>query len=169
MAWNFRAWLSGDISQLTERALRERYTRQLHNFRRRQKNIARGEFATTKLGRQAIETITYNLSELPTRRDIENELMRLEHLQSLKQTSAAGLRSIRKNTLDSLHEHGYTFVNKNNLDSFGAFMEAWRDSIGENAGSPTPEELKPYENMINKLDPLEIKIEFEDWLDYANN
>lgn len=169
MAWNFREWTKGNVSSLSEKELRARYTRALHNFRRRQKNIARGEFATTELGRQAIQTETYNLVELSTREEIENELMRLEHLQSLKQTSAVGLRSIRSKTVRTLRDNGYDFVNNSNLDSFGAFMETWRAMMGENAGSPTPEELKPYENMINKLDPESVKIEFEEWLEYAEN
>ena len=40
--------------------------------------------------------------------------------------SVSGLRAQRSQSLKSLHEHGYTFVNKKNYPMFVQFMEAWR-------------------------------------------
>lgn len=168
-AFDFRSWLTSGFSNLSLSSLKKLYSSTLHNVRKRQKNIAKGEFANTELGRQAIQTRTYTLAELGSREAIERELMRLQHFMSLKQTSVKGLRSIRKRTIDSLKASGYTFVNKSNLDSFGAFMESYKKYFGESIGSPTPQELKPFEDMIKKLDPEEIKEQFENFLEGAES
>lgn len=163
MAFDYRRWITGGISDLPERELRKLYSQTLHNVRKRQARMAASEFAGTTLGEQAIAFKTYELKSLGSRTDIENELMRLQYFQAQKQTSAKGLRSVRSQTIRTLHSNGYKFINKGNLDKFGAFMEAWRKATGYSKASPTPEELKPFTEVFSKLSAEEIEARFEHW------
>ena len=45
---------------------------------------------------------------------------------SKRVSSVTGLREQAQSALKKLHEHGYLFVNNNNLQEFGRFMEATR-------------------------------------------
>lgn len=163
MAFDYRRWLTGGFSDLPEKQLRQIYSQTLHNVRKRQKRLTGSEFASTALGEQAIAFKTYELKDLSSRKEIEDELMRLQYFQGQRQTSSAGLRSIRSQTVRTLRSHGYKFVNKSNLDKFGAFMEAFRRANGEAAASPTPEELKPYSSVFNKMSVAEIEEMFNNW------
>lgn len=45
---------------------------------------------------------------------------------SKRTSSVTGLREQAQTTLKTLHEHGYLFVNVDNIEEFGRFMEATR-------------------------------------------
>lgn len=87
---------------------------------------------------------------------------------SAQTSKVTGLQAYRKKALATLHEHGYTFVNKKNFAEFGQFMEAWRaekelHSYGSVAAAELFEQTKK-----KKLDVEEVKEKFKEYLNHLN-
>ena len=59
-------------------------------------------------------------------RDVRKGLSEVARFLSLKTTTLRGIQATQKKALATLHSHGYDFVDKSNLESFGRFMEAAR-------------------------------------------
>ena len=59
-------------------------------------------------------------------KDLPRELTQLARFVASEKSSITGLKRIDKQTISTLHQHGYTFVNTKNVGQFGAFMEEMR-------------------------------------------
>lgn len=75
---------------------------------------------------------------------------------SAQTSKVTGQQAYRKKALKTLHEHGYTFVNKGNFVEFGQFMEAWRaekelHSYGSVAAAELYEQVKQKELSIEQV------------------
>lgn len=55
--------------------------------------------------------------------ELVNKLSALADFVTARSSTVSGQRSIEKERIETLHEHGYTFVNKGNLREFGEFMQ----------------------------------------------
>lgn len=55
---------------------------------------------------------------------IYKKLYEVARYLNLKQGSVSGARESRRQAIETLHEHGYTFVNRKNFDEFAEFMRA---------------------------------------------
>ena len=60
--------------------------------------------------------------------DLPRELTVLARFVASERSSITGLQLIDKQTISTLHQHGYTFVNAGNVGQFGAFMEEMRQA-----------------------------------------
>lgn len=165
MSFNFRSWITQGISDLPDKELRKLYSQTRASVIRRQEAMSRSDMAGTVQGREAVEFKTYKLSDLGSRSEIENELQSLRGFMEKKTTSVRGLKGVRAQTVRELHKHGYSWVNKGNLDQFGAFMEEWRKNFPSKEGSPTPEELKAYRKAFKNLSPEEIHERFNEFME----
>ena len=67
------------------------------------------------------------LEDIKTKGELARALSSLAKLVSSRQSSITGLKEIEKQSIESLHRHGYTFVTRANFRQFMAFMEAWRN------------------------------------------
>lgn len=78
--------------------------------------------------------------------------------------SVSGIREQRNKALETLHQHGYTGITKENLAAFGEFMEEFRSSkAGRSIGSPTA--VETFEFTQDHDIPWEkVKADFADWL-----
>lgn len=70
------------------------------------------------------------LSELTSNRELGGSLAAVRAFLDARRSSVTGNRAIVRETIETLHEHRYTFVNKSNLKEFGYFMEAARAAAG---------------------------------------
>lgn len=78
--------------------------------------------------------------------------------------SVSGIRAIRKQTLETLHERGYDFVNARNLREFGEYMEDWRSRRDlHSIGSVEAAEFYGWASE-NKVDVDRIRADFAGWL-----
>ena len=110
-----------------------------------------------------------NVGQYPVLKEVGTEgarelLPRLARFIGAKTGTVQGIREQRNKALETLREHGYTFINKGNIKQFGEFMEAYRaDKALQVAGSPTVVELfeAAKERHVNIE---EIKNEFAMWL-----
>lgn len=80
-------------------------------------------------------------------------------------SSITGLREARKQSLETLHEHGYKFVTKENYEQFGRFMELAR-IMGMNRlydSKRVAEQYRGYKE--EKLTETEMLDRFQAWVD----
>ena len=102
-----------------------------------------------------------------SRSELIDALTAVGHFVGAKGGSLRGLQRIRAKAISTLHEHGYTFVNRANFKAFTDFMEAWRDEHPPGDGSPTPSELIIYIdiNSNKRLGPKAAKEFFEKYVE----
>lgn len=98
-----------------------------------------------------------------------------------KRGTLAGIKRARKQAIETLHRHGYDFVNETNFSQFGEFMRAWKASRFKSYGSLVaveffetaqssfgqnvdPEVFK-YATVRNKEQSMIIADLFRDWKD----
>ena len=114
---------------------------------------------------------TGEMTEPPTvdyqRTPREELIRRIEDLQMYtrnKLSRVSGMKKFQRETLATLHGHGYDFVDKNNLADFGRFMNMVRDLHGSKA-FPSNEVANMYKNMERlNISPNVIKTKFADYL-----
>lgn len=81
------------------------------------------------------------------------------------QSTVARLRERDRQILETLHEHEYNFVTKENLQDFGRFMEAVRMSAQARM-YPSDQVAELYEASIKrKIDPDELLKDFSYWME----
>lgn len=154
----------------SEAELRAEYSRLRSVLRARAGRIEASEEFTGR-------TIPYNmrldrykpLSEIPRgpegQRALIFGLRELATAVESPMSSLTGLRGIRKKSLETLKEHGYTFVNKENYEQFGRFMELAR-VMGMNRiydSKRVAEQYKGYK--AEKLTETEMLDRFQAWVD----
>lgn len=146
-----------------EADVRREYTRLRDISQKRLKRLLQSEFAGSQV-------VKMNLGHFPKLKDIKStselaaRLSDLSRFIDAAQSTVSGQRTIRKKALETLHEHGYDFIDKDNYEWFAAFMEEYRMlNLDENYDSGDAAELF---NIIAKEDisPEKIHNRFEYWL-----
>lgn len=104
-------------------------------------------------------------SQIKDPRELSFKLYDLYKMLTAKSGSISGIRDIEKRTLETAHERGLTFLNKNNLQAFGEFMEESRvRGLSRIYGSERVMEL--FATAQKKgLDPQSIFKEFQYWME----
>lgn len=166
--FNFEEWLN-PFKDVATKELKQRYAKAYRNIQKRMKTFQKPRYqdiANTKLGREAQRYATRfpSLSNIQDRESLEDLLIEAEDFLGRKTTSVAGLRSSRAKRVRSLRESGYTWVNNTNIEQFGAFMNAWRETYGYSAGSPTPAQMQSVKKALNKLTPEQVKKAFDNYV-----
>lgn len=131
LTWHYAAYQPAALMNMDEKQLRKEYTRLRDIAQKRLKRIAASEFSQSDVAK-------YNAGRYKPLREIESKseltklLSDLVRFTTARRGSVAGLRSTRDKAIETLHEHGYDFVNKRNYQQFAEFMEWARAS--KNAG-----------------------------------
>lgn len=110
---------------IPEKEIRKEYTRLRDILRKRIETINKSEFAGQGIAGQFPEGLP-KLSEIRPE-DLPYVLQQFATAIRSKSGSLKGLRKRRKDTLESLHESGYTNINAENIASFARFVEESRD------------------------------------------
>lgn len=97
--------------------------------------------------------------------EIRMQLPTLAKFIAAKTGSVMGIRAQRRKAVDTFREHGYNFINQNNLRAFGDFMESFRSKRGKTRtyGSFDAVELWEF-TQENNIDPERVKKQFAQWL-----
>ena len=146
----------------TDAEIRREYSRLRDIAQKRLQTLARnepGSYAYKK-----------NVGAYPVLKEAGTEgakalLPQLARFIAAKTGTVKGIREQRARSLQTLQEHGYTFVNQSNIREFGEFMEAYRaDKSLQVIGSPTVADLfgAAKERHMNVE---EIKEQFAMWLE----
>lgn len=97
--------------------------------------------------------------------EIRMQLPTLAKFIAAKTGSVMGIRAQRRKAVETFREHGYKFINQNNLRAFGDFMESFRSKRGKTRtyGSFDAVELWEF-TQENNIDPERVKKQFAQWL-----
>lgn len=154
---------------LTDKEMRAEYSRLRSIAQKRLKRFEGTEWTDTMVYK-------YNKGKYIPVKDIKNKTQMVSLLAELARFitaetgSVSGLNENRKRNVETLHEHGYTFVTKENFRNFAEFMEEFRirklnqiyDServaevfnIAENKGIPAQELFNDFDFWIKNRDAL---------------
>lgn len=106
------------------------------------------------------------LSELQTNEELLRRLSRVARFLSSERSSISGVRKWERENIETLHEHGYDFVNRSNFREFADFMEAARNDLTERQyDSERIAELFG-ELQRKRVDTDTIRDDFAYWLDH---
>lgn len=108
---------------------RREYQRLRRVAEKRLARLGASEFADSEAYQRNVGTFT-PLSQVSSNRELGALLYQVRNFLDARRSSVTGQRAIIKEQIETLHEHGYTFVNKSNLKAFGEFMEAARAAAG---------------------------------------
>lgn len=124
LTWEYDDYYPYRLKQIDERALRKEYTRLRKIANKRLNRLAASEYKESDLAKE----YAGGFALLADVKDLPRELTQLARFVASERSSVTGLKRIDKQTISTLHQHGYTFVNTKNVGQFGAFMEEMRQA-----------------------------------------
>ena len=124
LTWQYDDYYPYKLEQLDERALKKEYSRLREIANRRLNRLQASEYKETDLAKE----YAGGFAILADVEDLPRELTKLARFVASERTSVTGLKRIEKQTVETLKEHGYDFVNTKNVRQFGAFMEEMRQA-----------------------------------------
>ena len=116
----------------SEKALRQEYTRLRDIAQKRLGRMARTEFARSQTFQQnvgqfpTLSTFKGDKGKISKRSQFARKLAQLARFVESPTSTTAGQKKIRKQTIKSLHERGYDFVDESNYWDFFDYMEEAR-------------------------------------------
>lgn len=146
---------------IPENEIRKEYTRLRDILQKRIKTIQKSEFAGQGIAGQFPKGLP-KLAELRPE-DLPYVLQQFATAIRSNSGSLKGLRKRRKDTLESLHESGYTNINEENIASFARFVEEARDrGLAKVYGSDNIATLFD-ETIALGIDPDDVLKDFNWW------
>lgn len=124
LTWEYDEYYPYRLEQIDERALRKEYTRLRKIANKRLNRLQASEYKETDLAKE----YSGGFALLADVEDLPRELTVLARFVASEKSSITGLKRIEKQTISTLQQHGYTFVNSGNVGQFGAFMEEMRQA-----------------------------------------
>lgn len=107
------------------------------------------------------------ISKLDSQKDVERHLSRVARFLSGKLSSVTALRQYERESIETLHERGYDFVNRSNFRQFAEYMDSLKDVAKERQyGSVRIAELFG-EAKRKGISPDELKEDFHYWYENA--
>lgn len=106
------------------------------------------------------------LASIKTKSELAQRLSDLSRFVASSQSTVSGIKTREKKVVSTLHEHGFDFVNIENLRAFGDFMDLYRDEKMDTMGYDSGDAAELYSVVEkHKLDPDEIAKDFEFYLE----
>lgn len=145
--------------------VRKEYTRLRDIAQKRLKRLEAAEMDDTQAYLKNVHHYP-KLKDIKTKYELAGRLSDLSRFIKAEASTVSGQRQIRAKSIKTLHEHGYNFVNDDNIVDFGKFMEEYRKQNLEDMGYDSGDAADTYSVVLkHELDPKEVEAEFEFWLD----
>lgn len=100
---------------------------------------------------------------------VRKRLAQVAHFMSLQTTTYKGIMAARNKSIETMREHGYDFINKSNIDSFGRFMEAAKRHYGNKKGFDSEQVVEAFWEHLEELEGITdadgMEDLFNDWLE----
>lgn len=110
------------------------------------------------------------LSEINNERELMFKLYEVNKFVRARSSSVTGLKQIRNETIETFHDRGFTWINKNNIKQFGDYMEYMRAKYG--AKQFDSERAAELFGMIASdrvgLDVEDVQQDFKYWAKHAD-
>lgn len=157
-----RELYSAATSQLvfSEREARQEYARLRRLANRRLAALERAGYGEAA----ALKNYPADFGSLrgASEREVRKALAEVSRFMSLKTTTIRGIQSSQKKAVSTMQEHGYDFINKNNIESFGRFMAAAKKHAGSKKAFDSEQAVAAFHAALEEdIDPEDL----EDWLD----
>ena len=117
-------------SSASDRELRAEYTRMRDQAQKQMKRLLSSSYQVPERYAEEARRGFLKLSEIRDRRELSYAMSNLSEFLTQKTTSVSGRRKLERETLETLHRHGYEGITKKNVGAFGKFMEAMRQRMG---------------------------------------
>lgn len=149
--------------QLTDKNLREEYSRLRSIAVKRLQRLGNSEWNDTELYLRSKNKFK-KLKDIKSNRELRFLLSDLHNFLESPRSSVTGLDKIRKQSIDTLHQHGYDFVTKKNFRDFGRFME-WAREHAQAYMYDSQRVANAYDELAVKrnLSQKEIETAFRAW------
>lgn len=159
IAYTPRGWMHGDVDPAD---IKKEYQRLRKAANERLRKLKKAGYADSEIYRR-FRTAFPAYSKVKTNTALGIHLADIRHFLGLKTSTVGGMKQVESQIIQRLHESGYTYINKENLKAFGAFMDAVRSKYnGLIYGSDQVVEL--YGAAYEKdLDPAQLLEDFEYW------
>lgn len=143
-------------------ALKKEYQRLRKVANERLRKLKKAGYDNSEIYRR-FRTAFPAYSKVKTNTALGIHLADIRHFLGLKSSTVGGIHQMEAKTIQRLHESGYTFINKENLKAFGAFMDAVRAKFsGLIYGSDQVVDLFGAAEE-KSLDPAQLLDDFEYW------
>lgn len=108
------------------KALRQEYGRMRSRVNKRMKTFERRGFQRSSIYRKFTQE-TKPLSKINNITELSYNMSTLAKIENTVLSTYRGQVRYQRETLSSLHKHGYSFVNEENIWDFADFMEEFRE------------------------------------------
>lgn len=129
LKWKEHQYYPLNSSKRSRSELSKEYNRLREVAKKRIERLGRSEFSKSQAYKQNINQYNKPASSY-TNSQLSKKLYQLSRFISSEQGSVRGQQRIRKKSIERLHQAGYDFINKDNFDDFGQFMEDMRARAG---------------------------------------
>lgn len=149
---------------MTEKQMISEYSRLRSIARKRLERFVGTEWVDTQQYR--VNAGRYKpVKEIKNKTELVALLSDVSRFVTARTGSVSGLQAQRRQSIQSLHEHGYTFVNCKNFKQFADFMEDWR-TWDRNRLYDSARVAELYHEAKKKQIPQDqLKRDFEFWLE----
>lgn len=163
-SWYAPVFLRHLITTGDEAKVRKEYTRLRDIAQKRLKRLEKAGLTDTEVYQRNIKHYP-KLENIKSKNELSARLSDLARFIASERSTVSGFKAIRKKSLETLHEHGYDFVNESNFKDFAEFMAEYRyqhlDQIYDSGQAA--DTFGVLEKHHVKVD--QIKGEFEKWIE----
>lgn len=149
---------------MTEKQMISEYSRLRSIARKRLERFVGTEWVDTQQYR--MNAGRYKpVKEIKNKTELVALLSDVSRFVTARTGSVSGLRAQRRQSIQSLYEHGYTFVNRKNFKQFADFMEDWRTWDRNRLYDSARAAELYHEAKKKQIAPDQLKRDFEFWLE----
>lgn len=154
------------FSKYTDAELKKEYSRLRSIARKRLERMSTSEYSESQTYLKN-KNLFVPVAQIRGKKQLAELLTSVEEFVSSRASSIRGLNAIRRESIETLHRHGYDFVNKENYKIFTDFMQDFSDKFARSYGSPTGDELKAFIQGRSKrrVSPDELKAALDKYME----
>ena len=109
-----------------EKIVRKEYTRLRDISQKRLKRLKAAGYESTQQYKRNV--LHYpKLKDIKSKTELAYRLSDLSRFIEAKTSTVSGIKETQKKAIETMHEHGYDFINSSNIKQFGEFMEEFRN------------------------------------------
>ena len=123
--WYAPVYLRHLMSTGDEAKVRKEYTRLRDIAQKRLKRLEAAGLAYTEVYKKNVKHYP-KLSQIKSKNELSSRLADLARFIGSERSTVSGFKAIKEKSLKTLHEHGYSFVTKENYEQFAQFMAEYR-------------------------------------------
>ena len=162
--WYTPSNLKAMLDNGKEKEVRKEYTRLRDIAQKRLKRLKAAGYINTDVYQKNYKHYPL-LKNIKSRSELAQRLSDLSRFIASSRSTVSGIKDARTQSLKTLHEHGFTFVNQENYGEFANFMESYRDNMLDmEYDSGDAAELFGV-TVKHEIDPEKVKEDFDFWME----